>query len=126
MKKSVRVFMGFLVAAFMVAGITANSAMAQDKAAKGSSARKVLLENDKVLVYENTQKPGEVNNAVPSTKFRVVRVLKGSTLLRTHADGKKETIVRKTGEVLFNQPGPGYTNTNAGKTDYQTYVVVLK
>ena len=125
MNQSMRFFMGVLVTAFALAGVTANPAMAQDKAAKGSSVRKVLLENDKVRVYENTQKPGEVNDAVPTTKFRVVRVLKGSTLVRTYADGKKETLVRKTGDVLFNQPGPGYTNMNAGKTDYQTYVVEL-
>ena len=126
MIRLVSFIVSMVVPAFIMAGGMASSAVAQDKAAKASTTRKVHFDNDKVLVYENIQKPGEVNSAVVTTKFRVVRVLQGSTLERTYADGKKETLVRKSGDVMYNQPSPGYTNKNVGKTDYHTYVVVLK
>jgi hypothetical protein len=127
MKKLISFVVSIVLPASIMVGGMANSAVAQDKAAKNSATRKVLLDNDKVQVFENTQRPGEVNASPPTTKFRVVRVLKGSTIERTHADGKKETFVRKTGEVFWNQPSPAtYSNKNVGKTDYQTYVVVLK
>jgi hypothetical protein len=124
--RSVPFRMSLLVSAFVFAFAHAGTTMAQEKAAKAEATRKVLLENDKVVVFENTQRPGDVNPSPPTKNFRVVRVLKGSTLERTHADGKKETMVRKTGDVIWNQPGPGYINKNVGTTDYQTYVVVLK
>ncbi len=118
MKRSTRSCIG--LAAFMLACVLVNSAVAQDKA-------KIRLDNDKVRVYENRQKPGQVNKPESTTNPRVIIVLKGSTIQRTYPDGKKESVIRKTGDVMFNQPGPGgYTNTNIGKNDYETYIVELK
>jgi mannose-6-phosphate isomerase-like protein (cupin superfamily) len=127
MSKLARVVAGLLVSASMFA----TPAMAQDKA-KGktdksaSSAPKVLLENAKVRAQELTVKPGQVNDTAATTAYRVVRVLSGAKLERTYADGKKESIERKTGEVYMLEPGPAYTFKNVGKTVFRIYVVVLK
>jgi hypothetical protein len=117
---------GIVVPAFIMAGGWANSAAAQDKAAKGAPVIKVLLDNAKVKVYDSTYKPGDVNTGIASTSTRIVRVLKGGTTEFTFADGKKETHVRTVGEVYMVSPGPAYTNKNIGKTDVQLYVVQLK
>ena len=86
----------------------------------------MLLENDKVRAFEFTQKPGQENTSIVSTKYRIVRALKGGTIERTYADGKKETVVFKTGEVKMNEPSPAYTSKNIGKTELHLYVVLLK
>ena len=96
------------------------------KAKKGEPVRKVLMENAKVLVYEVTYQPGDENTTIASTTTRVVRALTGGTTQWTFADGKKETKVRKAGDVWIAEPGPAYTNTNIGKTVVKIYVVQLK
>jgi hypothetical protein len=137
MKESARLFMGLLVSAIMLAGVVASPAMAQDKAKeakaapaakaeKGTPLRKVLVDNAKVVVYEVTYRPGDENTAIVSTTSRVVRALTGGTTQWTFADGKKETKVRKAGDVWIAEPGPAYTNKNIGKTVFKIYVVQLK
>ena len=141
MKHLLRLFVSFLVPAFMLAGVAASPAFAQDKskdakaapaakAEKGKSTMKVLLDNDKVRVFERTYKPGDVNEEVPSSTFRVIRTLKGGTIERTYADGKKEKMEFKTGTVRFLEPAKGaggkYTVKNVGNTEVVNYVVLLK
>jgi hypothetical protein len=108
----------------------ATPAYAQDKKADKGAAKatiKVLQENDKVRVFETTFAPGAVNTAVPSKDTRVIRALSGGTLERTYADGKKEKIVYKAGEVRINNPSTvSYTAKNIGKTEVKLYVVHLK
>ena len=124
MKKLVSFFVGIVVPAFIMAGSVTNSAVAQGKTAKPTI--KVLLENDKVKVYETTYKPGDVNTGVATSATRIIRVMKGGTIERSYADGKKETLVLKTGEVNFYTRLPAYNVKNIGKTVLQTYVVQLK
>ena len=115
-------------AALVLSGFLGN-ALAQDKKMDKGGAKatiKVLAENDKVRVFETTYAPGAQNTSVPSSSMRVVRALTGGTLERTHADGKKETVTYKTGEVRINQPGPGYTTRNVGKNAVRLYVVQVK
>ena len=126
MKKLIRFVVGMVVPAFIVAGGMASSAVAQEKAAQGASTMKVLMENDKVRAYEVTFKPGDVNAGIPSTATRVIHVLQGGTQEYSYADGKKETRVRKTGEVYMGDVGPAYTVKNIGKTVFQVYVVQVK
>jgi len=141
MKHLLRLFVSFLVPAFMLAGVAASPAFAQDKskdakaapaakAEKGKSTMKVLLDNDKVRVFERTYKPGDVNEEVPSSTFRVIRTLKGGTIERTYADGKKEKMEFKTGTVRFLEPAKGaggkYTVKNVGNTEIVSFVIVLK
>jgi len=132
MNHLIRLFVSFLVPAFMLVGLAANPAIAQDKAkaapaAKGMAKLTVLAENDKARVFEVTFKPGDENKAVPSSSFRVVRALKGGTLMRTYADGKTQNVEWKVGEARINEPDKvPYTVKNIGKTDVMLYVVVLK
>jgi len=134
MKISARFLMAVVVPAFMFAAVAAQPATAQEKAKeakaakaeKGKATQKVLLENDKVRVLEITFKPGGENVSVPTSSFRVVRALKGGTLMRNYADGKTEKIEWKTGEVRMNEPSGQYTAKNVGKTEIVLYVVILK
>jgi hypothetical protein len=130
MKQLARFFTGLLVAAFMWAGVTANPAMAQGKAAKaekGKATMTVLAENDKARAFEVRYKRGDQNLSVPSSFHRVVRASKSGTLLRTYADGKTEKVEWKAGEVKILGPDKGqYTTKNVGKSELVLYVVVLK
>ena len=126
MKKLTALLAGLLVPAFLLAGAVVNSAMAQEKMAKATVTQKTLLENGKVKVYEVTFKPGAENTSVPSSSSRVVRALKGGTIQRIYSDGKKENVIYKAGQVRLNEPGPGYTAKNIGKTQIVFYVVQVK
>jgi len=126
MKKLAAVLAGLLVPALLSVGAVSTSVMAQEKMAKATVKQKVLVENDKLKAYEVAFKPGAENTTVPSSSSRVVRALKGGTLERTYADGKKEKVTYKTGEVKLNQPGPAFTTKNVGKTEIVLYIVQVK
>ena len=134
MKRLIRLFVGMLVSAFVLAGVLASPAIAQEKAKemkaakaeKGKAVQKVLHEDDKVRVTETTLKPGDVGPNVVRG-FRVSRVLKGGTLMRTWADGKTEKRELKTGEVRVSEPEKqAYFHKNIGKTDFVFYTVNIK
>ena len=136
MKRLIRLFLGVLVPAFMLASVASLPAMAQDKAKdmkpakaakaeKGKVTVKVLHDDDRVRVQEVTFKPGDENTNV-ARPFRVVRALKGGTLERTYPDGKKDKLVWKTGEVKVLEASPPYVPKNVGKSDVVLYVVVPK
>ena len=113
------------VLAFALSG----SAIAQDKKTEkgaGKATMKVLAENPKTRAYEVTFAPGAENTSVPSSSVRVVRALKGGTLQRTYADGKKENVVYKNGEVRINDVSPAFTARNIGKSEIRLYIVQLK
>jgi hypothetical protein len=92
--------------------------------AQGKATVKQITSDDKASAYEVTYKPGDERSISPG--HRVVRALKGGSLERTHADGKKEKIEYKTGQVRINKPTTGYTTRNVGKTEVQLYVVEQK
>src|SRR5438445_1729298 len=125
MRRFAAVLAGLLVPAFLLAGAVVNSAMAQQKAAKATATQKVLVENDKVRVYEVTYKPGAENPSVPSSSSRVVRALKGGTIQRIYSDGKKEKVNYRAGQVRLNVHSPGYTDTNIIKTTIDLTVVQM-
>ena len=133
MSKSARFFVGLLAVAFMVVGVTASPAMAQDKAkerkaAKAEPARvptRMLFDNDKVRVQEVTFRPGDQGPNIPRP-FRIIRVLKGGTLQRIYPDGKTEKVMYKTGEVKVFEADKPFVIKNAGKSDIVLYVVALK
>jgi hypothetical protein len=120
----------FLIPALALALAVANPVLAQDKAKGGKATVKVLIDNDRVKVYETTYKPGDTNTEVPSAFHRVNRTLRDGTIERTYADGKKEKLELKAGTVRFLEPAkpgaPTYTVKNIGKADYVSYVVLLK
>jgi hypothetical protein len=115
-------------AALIFSGLMADGAIAQDKKANKGAPKvviKVIAENAKVTANETTYAPGAESNT-SRAEIRVVRALKGGTLQRTYADGKKEQVVYKTGDVRINEPGPAYTTKNIGKSEVKLYVVRLK
>lgn len=132
-----RLLVSILVPAFMLAGMAVNPALAQDKAKdakaapaakaeKGKPVTKVLHDDAKMRVTETTSKPGDVGQSIVRGT-RVVRWLQGGTVMRTYADGKTETIVRKTGEVAVGAPEKqAWSIKNVGKTTIVTYIVILK
>ena len=118
--------LGLLASAFLVAGIVVNSAIARDKGTGSAVKIKVLVDNAKAKAYEASYAPGAQYEGFVTSTVRIVRVLKGGTLERTYADGKKERVVWKAGEVKQVNPGPAYTTKNIGKSELQLYVVQLK
>ena len=127
MKRLVSFFATLVVPAFLLAGIGAHQAIAQEKAkaAPPKQETKVLVENDKVRVVENRWVPGAESDNVARAN-RVVRALKGGTLQRIYPDGKKETAPWKTGEVKYVEKTPPYIVKNIGKSEVVLYVVNLK
>jgi hypothetical protein len=126
MSKLACLFVG-MFAALMLAGGNANRAMAQEKATEAplKDERKVLIEDDKVIVIEHNFKPGaESENKM--RPYRVIRALKGGTLQRIYPDGKKQTTQWKTGEVKILAPSQAYIVKNVGDTDVLLYEVLLK
>ena len=125
MSKLAAVVAGTLFSALLFAG----PALAQEKKAMKSEAAKaslkVLLENDKVRVYEAHIPPGgeAANIARP---YRIGRALTNGTIQRVYADGKKETVQWKAGEVRALGPDTQYIPKNIGKTDFRIYVVEPK
>jgi mannose-6-phosphate isomerase-like protein (cupin superfamily) len=97
-------------------------AAAEKKASEGM--RKVLVDNDKVLVTEVSYKPGEAS-AMRERGPRVTRALRGGTMERTYADGKKETVEWKAGDVKYSPKGT-FVNKNVGKTEVVLFVTTLK
>ena len=104
------------------------AAVAQDKKMDKGAAKpviKVVAENAKVVVTETTYAPG-AESSTSRAEISVVRALKGGTLERTYADGKKEKVIYRTGQVRINEPGPAYTAKNIGKAPIVLYVVRVK
>jgi len=120
MVKSARLLVGLLVPAFMLGGTFSNAAMAQEQA-----ETKVLLDNDKVRVYEARFKPGAERPSV-ERPYRIVRALTDGTMQRIYADGTTETLEWKAGEVRALGPDKAYKPKNIGKSDFAVYVVVPK
>ncbi len=130
MKQLIRLFVSLLVPAFMLAGLAASTAIAQDKAKaakaeKGKATIKALFENDKVRVVESTFKPGDEGPNV-ARPFRVVRPLQGGTLTRIWPGGKKDTEVFKTGETQAQEAATAFVPKNEGKSDIVLFIVFVK
>ena len=124
MRTPAAALLGLLIPAFLAAGIAVNPAIAQDKAP--SVKMKVLVDDDKVKVYEATYAPGAENKGVAASSLRIVRALTSGTLELTYADGKKEKRPWKAGQVREVKAGPAYTTKNISKSELKLYVVQLK
>jgi hypothetical protein len=134
MQTSTRVLIA-LAATFIFGSLAATPAAAQDKgkaaasqdkkASAAKTAQKVFVDNDKVKAFEVRYKPGE-EGANVKRPARVVRALKGGTLMRIYPDGKTEKTEWKTGEVKWLAPDPVFAPKNVGKTEVVLYVVELK
>jgi hypothetical protein len=114
---------GLLACAFAL-GLAAPAMAADEKKAAKAVQPKVLLENDKVRVTEVHYKPGE-SSEMRERAPRVTRALTAGTMERTYADGKKETVNWKAGDVKWS-PKEAFVNKNVGKSDIVLYVVTPK
>jgi hypothetical protein len=133
MRKSTGLLAALLFPAFVLAGMVANPALAQEKkmeksvqkAAAGEVTLKEIEQNDKVRVFEATFKPGDVS---PSAKrpMRVIHAIKGGTLERTYEDGKKETVQFKTGETRIISEERPYAIKNIGNGVVHLLVIAVK
>jgi mannose-6-phosphate isomerase-like protein (cupin superfamily) len=108
-----------------MAGAVALPAMAQEKGKAGQRTQKVFIDNDKVRVTETTFKPGEVSPSI-ERPYRITRVLKGGTTVRTYADGTTRTVEFKTGDVFAAGPDKPYSSKSTSKSDIVLYSVNLK
>ena len=129
MKEPARYVVGMVVTVFMLAGVVASPAIAQDKAKAENekSSVKVLFNDDRVRVVEVTHKPGEESNKdFKKLPFRVVRALTSGTLQRTYPDGKIEKVVIKAGEVRVFDASNIYSAKNVGTSDLIFYIVLPK
>jgi len=132
MRKFAGVLAGLLVSAFVVAGVIATPAMAQEKmatkkmekAAAGKSTSKEVVKNDRVRVNDVTFKPGDEAPSI-ERPARVIVYVKGGTLRRIYPDGKKESTTYKDGEVKYFDATPAYAVKNIGKTTVHLYGVQL-
>ena len=124
MSKSAGALAGLLIPAIFVAGAVAVPAMAQEKKA-AQRTHKAFIDNDKVRVTDTTFKPGEVSPSI-ERPYRITRVLKGGTTVRTYADGTTRTVEFKTGDVFAAGPDKPYSSKNTSKSDIVLYSVNLK
>jgi len=108
--------------------LVAGTAIAQDKKGKiPERTQKVLLDSDTFRVTETTYPPGGGTNTPTSPGHRVTRALKGGTLERSYADGKKELVTFKTGEVRETPATKApYNLRNTGKSEVVLYTVTVK
>ena len=100
-------------------------AAAETKASAGQGTRKVLIDNEKVIVVETRYKPGEASE-MRERNARVTRALTSGDMERTYADGKKEKVTYKTGQVRINEASPAFTTKNIGKSEIKLYIVQVK
>jgi len=117
-----------LTAGLLISGLFASIAMAQERpqASKPGFSATVLLDNEKVRVFEATWKPGSES---PSAKRppRVVRVTTGGTLSYIYADGRIEKITKKTGEVYYVDADPvAFSVKNESEAEVVLMNIVLK
>jgi hypothetical protein len=97
-------------------------AAAEKKASTGTT--KTLVDNDKVTVTEVRYKPGEASD-MRERGPRVTRALTDGTMERSYADGKKETVQWKAGDVKYF-PKEKFANKNVGKGEVVLFVTTLK
>jgi beta-alanine degradation protein BauB len=129
------------VVAILMFAFTSKAVMAQEKAKaekektapaqegknewpKPGPNAKVLLENEKVRVTENTYKPGE-KNAMQKRGPSVVYVLEGGPTKIYYPDGKTEKGERKKGVATYTPAGDTKSTENVGKTNQRFIVINL-
>lgn len=97
---------------------------AGDPAIVAKDVYKLLLENDRVRVFDVKFAPGQ-KAVMHSHPDHVVYVLDDATIRLTGADGKSQDVSIKAGQTLFLPAGP-HAAENVGKTPAHNLVVELK
>lgn len=123
MKTIVTATVALLTALALMSEQVAVYAQTNDAAPK--MVEKVLVDNERVKVAENTFAPGaESPNIV--RPYRVVRALKGGKFQRVYSDGKRVDGEYVTGEVGVFGASPAYVFKNVGDSELVLYIVYIK
>jgi len=85
---------------------------------------KLVLDNERVRVFEVSFKPGQ-KALMHGHPDHVVYVLSDYTLNLTGPDGKSQEVPLKAGQAIFMGAGP-HAAQNIGKTEGHALVVELK
>ena len=89
-----------------------------------SNVSKLIMENDRVRVFDARFKPG-VKAAMHSHPDHVIYIVSGGKFKVTPLEGKPQELDLKTGQVLW-MDATSHTAENLGKTDVHLLVVELK
>ena len=89
-----------------------------------SNVTKLMMENDRVRVFDAWFKPG-VQAAMHTHPDHVLYVLNGGKLKLTPSKGKTQEVDLKTGQTIW-MDATAHTAENLGKTDVHLLVVELK
>ena len=103
---------------------SAVSLKAQDVSKVNPKNYKVVLDNEKVRVIDNSSNPGD-KSAWHSHPDMLIYVLEGGTIKSTTKDGKSKTIVFKKGETVW-MDAVTHETENIGKTKIHFMLFELK
>jgi beta-alanine degradation protein BauB len=95
-----------------------------DPAAVAADVYKLVMENDRVRVFEVRFKPGQ-KTVMHGHPDHVVYVLADYTLDLTLPDGKSQEVPLKAGQTLWIGAGP-HAAQNIGLTEGRALVIELK
>ena len=112
-----------LIFSYMVI-FSAVSLKAQDVSKVNPKNYKVVLDNEKVRVIDNSSNAGD-KSAWHSHPDMLIYVLAGGTVKSTTKDGKSKTIEFKKGETVW-MDATTHETENIGKTKLHLLLVELK
>ena len=95
-----------------------------DPAKVAPDVYKLVMENDRVRVFDVTFKPGQ-RAEMHAHPDHVVYVLDDATIELTGPDGKSQQVSLKAGQVIFLKAG-SHAAENVGKKPAHNLVVELK
>lgn len=95
-----------------------------DPAVVASDVYKLVMENDRVRVFDVGFKPGQ-KTVMHGHPDHVVYVLSDYTLNLTLPDGKSQEVPLKSGQAIFMNAGQ-HAAQNIGKTQGHALVIELK
>ncbi len=91
----------------------------------GPVGQRVLMENDRVRVWQITLRPGESQAWHQHEHPYLVVAVEGAMNVVTVVDGKEIPAPEPTGAVIYREPGPVHMLTNIGETTYVSRLVEL-
>jgi quercetin dioxygenase-like cupin family protein len=91
-------------------------------------AQRVILENDRVRIWEIVLEPGEELGLHTHELDYVTVTIEGSDLEAREHSGEMRAITAKPGAIQWTRAGEGQTHSlrNVGKTRFQNRLVELK
>jgi quercetin dioxygenase-like cupin family protein len=113
-----------VLAVVMILSSGVRLASAQDVVKVAPASHKILLENEKVRVYEFTSKPGE-KVGMHSHPAHVVYFLDAGKVRFTFPDGKTSDLDVQKGGVRYADPVT-HALENVGTTEVHAIIVELK